>query len=356
MKDCLDLVRVARCMLLARAYSADAAEIADRLYGETPHRKIVAVLVQKAGVDTLGSTGSGAELFSPSAVSAAFSEAARTRSVLGKLDVLQAPFATPLTWITGRTAFSFVEEREPIPVAKPAFATPILLAPKKIAGIIVTSKELLESSDAEGVLEREMVSGALEGLDVALLDPAATETDGRPPSITSETDMLYDGTTATSPAEIDNLLQTMIEHLVALGSNLERAAIITSMQNLAGLALMRDETGDSFAYPNLTMRGGTLAGLPVIATAFGPVDGLTIVDGGELIVADGRQTNITVTHNAMVDQRDNPEAVTPVWVSLFQADALGLKIVREINWTLRNAFVVYATNFAVTAGTASTTA
>jgi HK97 family phage major capsid protein len=352
--EMLDLVRVARCMLLGSSYGVDPFVVADRLYGRTKHRNIVELIVTKADVDSHGTTGTGSELFSPARVSAAFSEAVRTESVLGQLATVPVPVATPLTWITTRTRFTFVEERDPIPVAAPAFAPGITLKPKKISGIVVTSRELLEASDAEQVLAREMISGCLEGLDVALLDPAVIATDGSPASVTSVASPVFDASAVDTAAEIDVLLWNMVAGLVSAGSTLQHAAFVTSLANCAGLAMLRDTTGDGFAFPQMTAKGGLLGGLPVIGTAYGPTDGLTLVDGGEILVYDSKETSVQVSQNASIDMNTEPAGTSRV--SLFQTDAIGLKITRYVNWALRHEFVSYATNFELAPGSQSTTA
>jgi HK97 family phage major capsid protein len=264
------------------------------------------------------------------------------------------PVATPLTWLTTRTRFTFVEERDPIPVAAPAFAAGITLKPKKISGIVVTSRELLEASDAEQVLAREMVGGCVEGLDVALLDPAVIATDGSPASVTSVASPVFDAAAVDTAAEIDVLIWNMIAGLVTGGSTLQHAAFVTSLANCTGLAMLRDTTGDGYAYPGMTAKGGVLGGLPVIGTAYGPTDGLALVDGGEIMVYDSNETSVQVSQNASIDMNTEPAGTSRV--SLFQTDAIGLKITRYVNWALRHEFVSYATNFELAPGSQSTTA
>jgi HK97 family phage major capsid protein len=322
------------------------------LYGRTKHRNIVELIVTKADVDSHGTTGTGSELFSPARVSAAFSEAVRTESVLGRLATLPVPVDTPLTWLTTRTRFGFVKERDPIPVAAPAFAAGTTLKPKKISGIVVTSRELLEASDAEQVLAREMVGGCVEGLDVALLDPTIIATDGSPASVTSVASPVFDASAVDTAAEIDVLLWNMIAGLA--GSTLQHAAFVTSLANCTGLAMLRDTTGDGFAFPQMTAKGGLLGGLPVIGTAYGPTDGLALVDGGEIMLYDSKETSVQVSQNASIDMDDAPAGTSRV--SLFQTDAIGLKITRYCNWALRHEFVSYATNFELAPGSQSTTA
>lgn len=93
--------------------------------------------------------------------------------------------------------------------------------------------------------------------------------------------------------------------------------------------------------------GGTLAGLPVIGSGVAPQNQLTIVNPSELLVADDDGIEIVGSTNAHICQSDDPNSESSPWVSLFQADATGLKTVRYVNWKMRRPLVAYASNFVV---------
>lgn len=342
-----ELARIARCMLISRADGEHPADVAGRLYGD--EARVTRVL--KSATDTHGTSGTGGELYSPAVVAAEFADAVRPLTVLGRLATVRVPFATPLPFISTRSTFDFVQERAPIPATNPGFGGPVHLRPKKVAGIIAVSKELVKSSRAEEVLQSEMTAGVVEAMDRRLLDPTSTVTDGRPASVTSAASA-FDGTGVDTPAEIDDLLSAMIGTLITAGSTLVSAAFVTTPQNCASLALMRTTNGDR-AYPGVTVTGGAIAGLPLLASASAPANGLALVDGSEILVADDGETSIVVTDQAMIRASDDP-ANEATWLSVFEADCLALKVVRTVNWELRRSFVAYATNFSLPAATAST--
>jgi HK97 family phage major capsid protein len=348
------LVQISRCLLLARAHGIEPHQAAEQLYGLSRRDANVVEILQRAATATHTTQGPGAQLYSVRGIATEFADAVRPLTVLGRLQTVRVPLATTLPLISTRTVFSFVEEKMPIPVAAPALGTNITLAPKKVAGIIVTSRELMQHSEGEAVLQREMVAGCVEGIDRALLDPSATVTAGRPASITSESDLVYQGSGADTAAEIDVLLSAMVGNLIALGSTLEKAAWITTPTNCAELAQKRT-TGGNLAYAGVTVHGGVLYGLPLYATASSPSHGLTLVDGGEILVADEGETSVQVSDAAMIEQDSAPNGSSTL-ISLFSSDSLGLKIVRTVNWQMRRPFVVYCTNFDLAPATASTTA
>lgn len=339
-----DLGRVGKALLLAHLNGTpgDAATVADRLYANTRHRR-VAELLHKAAVGGAGLGGSdwGHELEAFTAPSAAHAELARSMSVLGQLDVRPAPFNVPLAFLATGTRGQFVGERQPIPAVKMTFAaTAMLKHGKKIASLAVTSKELLAAPGSEEALSRELAAGIAEGIDVHLLDPTLTLSDGRPASLASLAANVYDGSAVDTVAEIDGLLGAMLQKLVELGSPLITARWIAPLPLLAALATMRDAQG-GLAYPTVraAQDGGTLAGVRVIGTGFGPQDQLLLVDGSEIVVADEGVTRIVTSGQAMIEQDDGPDGNNTL-IGMFQTDSLALKALRYINWTMRNPRVV----------------
>jgi hypothetical protein len=71
------------------------------------------------------------------------------------------------------------------------------------------------------------------------------------------------------------------------------------------------------------------------------------------LLADEGETAVQVPDQAMIEQDGAPDGNNTL-VSLFQADSLGLKIVRTLNWQLRRKFVTYASGFSLSPATATT--
>jgi hypothetical protein len=143
----------------------------------------------------------------------------------------------------------------------------------------------------------------------------------------------------------------MIAKLVELGSSLAAARWISSLRNLAGLASLRDPNG-RLAFPTVraAQDAGTLGGLPVIGTGFGPADQIVLVDGSEIVLADEQLTRIALSDQALVEQDSDPSgAGLQTAVSMFATDSLALKAVRYTNWLMRRPRVTACANFAITA-------
>lgn len=329
-------VRVARCLMLAKAHGRPSVEIATKLYGQSD-RKIPSVI--KSAVDSAGTTGAGSELYSAEGVAAEFADAVRPLTVLGKLNPVKVPFVTPLPFIANRTQFDFVAERSPIAVAAPGFGTNVFFDQRKIAGIVVVSNALLERSEGEGVLRREMVSGVIEAMDRRLLDPASDATTARPASITNTaTEIAADG--AADADDVDAIAAALAAVLIAAGSTLQRAHFITTPTVCMALSLMRDTAGAP-AFPGMTLAGGTLAGLPLISSASATAGTLVLVDPDELLVADDSEARIELSKVAFLRQDDAPDS-SSTWMSMFQTESTALKVLRYVNWSMRRAFVAYA--------------
>lgn len=341
-----DFVKVARSLLLARIEDAEPGRIAAREYPR---------LLTKAAVDGIGfSTSSGEDLTGARAIARDFARAVEPLTILGKLSgVVPVPFDTPLPFVSARSAAKFLAEFEPVPVVKPTLVN-ATFKPKKISAITVVSKELLRNArSAEATLRRELTASVVTGLDSALLDPAHTLSDGRPASLTSEADLIFDGSGATDPANIDSLLSAMLGHMVALGSQMQTLAWITSRENAVGLALLRTAVGGTQAYPTVSAQGGVLAGLPLLVSDGCPRDALVLADAAALMLADENDATLAVTDSALIDMDDAPGGSNRV--SMFTTDSLGLRITRYLNWSLAVPHVVYAKNFELAIATVSTT-
>ncbi len=178
-----------------------------------------------------------------------------------------------------------------------------------------------------------MVDGVVAATDRALLDPNGTASDARPGSLVTEADMIYSGSGANDAATLDSLLWSMLEHLIAIGGGLKRAAWLCSTRVAAGIASLRDVNG-GLAFPTLGAVGGSLFGIKVLTSDFVDNTTLVLVDADALAVADTDTATVSVSDSALVHLSD--DGLTHP-ISVFSADALALKVVRELDWQLSGA-------------------
>jgi HK97 family phage major capsid protein len=345
-----DFIKVARSIALAKIHQCSPTDVARRLYDNDRDRHVVEIL--KADVDSHGTTGTGSELYSPQRTSAEFVQAVRPLTILGRLQYRRVPFNTPLPFISVGTTFDFVGERMPISATVPSFGTNLIFAHTKIAGIIVASNTLLEHSQAEDVLRRDMVAGVIEASDRRLLDPDSDDDSGaRPASITNGITAV-DASGATDSTDVDAIVAELINQLVTAGSTLRLAKFVTTNQVAIAISMLRDNGVKAF--PNVKATGGELGGLELLTSASAPANQLTLVDGDEVLVADDNEAEIENSRVALIDQNTAPEGNTRV--SMFQTESTAMRVTRYINWSMRKPFVALATGLDLALPELSTTA
>jgi HK97 family phage major capsid protein len=346
-----DLAKVAHCLLIAKADGVEPSQVAERLYRDVRGRDALlhAVLRSAVGTHTTQSGDPGSELASPRLVAADFAAQTRELSLMGKLaSVRMSPF-TPIPFVSARSRFSFVAEGQNIPAAKPTFGTTTLLRPKSIKGTAMLTKEYARSARGLDAISRMMIDGTVEGWDVAALDGVAASA-ARPASLVALASEIYSGAAATDVAGADNLFRTMCTKFLTTGASFRRAAWLTSSSVAVALAGMRATSGGP-AYPQMNAAGGQLLGIPIYASDWATQDTLVLVDGSALILADDDAATIEVSDSALLYMSDDANSHP---VSAFSADALALKVVREVNWDLQGARAVAAINLALPDGNANT--
>jgi HK97 family phage major capsid protein len=222
----------------------------------------------------------------------------------------------------------------------PAFGS-VFLDHKKVGGMVIFSRELLNTSRAEAVIDREMRSALVSAQDEHLLNPTFSATAARPASVTyGRTEI--DATGATSAADVDGVVGDLLAALA--GANFEFCSFITTHTNALALSLMRDTSG-ARAYPEIGVSGGRLAGLPLIASGSAPADVLTLLDSSELLLGDQEELEIQASTAAFISASDDPGSEN-VWVPLFTTENVALAATRYLNWSLRRPHCAFASAFA----------
>jgi hypothetical protein len=120
-----------------------------------------------------------------------------------------------------------------------------------------------------------------------------------------------------------------------MGGELSKAVVLLSSGNAHGLALRSGANG-SPVFPGLTVQGGTLAGLPAVASeALG--DQLIVLDATRLLVADDQGMSVEFSRHASVAMSDVPTqhagTGTPATVtSMWQTNSIAIRIDRHVSW------------------------
>lgn len=289
----------------------------------------------KAVVDASGTTDWG--LATPASVD--FAEFIRPLTIIGKLTNLRRVPARvrSITAVAGSTAY-WAGEKNPRPIAKMDLAGETI-EPLSIIAMNVATQELLRSSSpaAEGILSRDLAAAMVQAMDAAFIDPANAGIDAvKPASITNGVTAIH--SSGTSLTDIDSDLALLVQALSDAGSDLTAATWVLRPRTALYLARLRG-TGGALAYPQLTVRGGTLLGLPAVVSAASPSDAFSPTTGGEITLLDPSQILLVddaggafdISQEATLDMSDAPGSPA-TQVSLWQTSSAVLKTTRYVNW------------------------
>ncbi len=279
-----------------------------------------------------------------------FAAAVRPRTVWGQLPgVRRVPLSVRMLTVTTGSAATFVGEGRPIPVSHLDIAGDTL-PPLKVAALVVIAQEALRSSApaAEDGLREDLIAACVQGLDRAFLDPANVGAPGvAPAAITAGIPQRV--STGSTVAAIEADLGAMADDLVAAGSTLESAAWVIRPATLARMCRMRDTSG-ALAFPGLSVLGGQLLGLPVIAGGNAPPAGsppaafIFLIDGAQVTIGDDGQAEIALSNAAALQLEDAPTNATATgtattMTSLYQINAVAFRPTLWTNWKLRRPWV-----------------
>jgi HK97 family phage major capsid protein len=341
------LARYVRCKALARLEQADAARIAEREYGS---RDPVLVEFIKAGEVAAVSTGAGGDGFIPAEMGFGdFADYLRPMTILGKFGtgnipaLRRVPFRSGLvSMATGSTGY-WVGEAKPKPVTL-VDSNRTHLLPLKVAAIIVTTMELIRDSSpsAEAAIRQDMTEAIVATLDTTFIDPAVTASAGvSPASITNDQDAIASTGTDADAIRLD--LRSLFAKFEAANNMASQAVLVMSTTNARAAAFLTNALGQP-EFPAMTAMGGSLMGIPVIASDHAD-DNVVLISAGDVYVADEGGVAIDMSTEASVEMKTNGQlaqhadatATGAAMVSLWQGNLVGFRAERTMNWVKRRA-------------------
>ena len=210
----------------------------------------------------------------------------------------------------------------------------------------VVDMELARSSDpgAEEMITNDMRAACIASSDQSFLDPSlGAIANLRPASVTYGSPQFSSG--GSTALQILADLGKLIESLIARGSTLQFAVWILHPITAAFLSRLTNANGDA-SFPNVSVLGGTLLGLPIIVSASLPghvgspsTSQITLLDAARVWVAQDPQMELTISRHGTIEMLDNPtnSSLTPTattMVSMFQANSVALRAIRTINWKI----------------------
>lgn len=341
-------------VMLAR----EIAEQNERWQAETPE-VLLALKTAVAPGTTTDSVWAG-PLVNYQILVSSFAEYLRPLTIIGRIPGLtRVPFKVRVPRQTAASVVNWVGEAAPKPLTSLAFDS-ITLDFAKIAGIIPLTEELVRASNpsAELLVRNDLAAAIVQFMDSQFVDPTKAATGISPASITNGvTAIVPSGVTgAAFLSDVGRLIGTFLTNNLSLAS----AVFIMTQTNAMRLSLIQNSFGQQM-FPSVNMAGGTLLGIPVVASenipssTGSPAEGYPIIlaAAAEILLADDGQVTIDASREASLQMEtapDSPATASTTFVSLWQQNMLAIKAERFINWVKRRSTAVQYITSAVYTG------
>jgi HK97 family phage major capsid protein len=259
-------------------------------------------------------------------------------TAFGKIEVTKVPSRVRLPRDTAELIATWVLEGRALPILQGSFDTVTLPHDPKLACGLVVTEELVRSSrpDAEALFSGKLRNAVARGTDRALLDPTIAASAETPASITNGVVPIPSSGVTPEAAAAD--FAALSASLTAAGLPFAGRSYITSPAIGEYLSGLRYPTGQS-AF-NVNAAGGEIGGVPV-AISEEAGDQVVLVHGPSLLVSDDG-AEVSATRAGTVEMADDPSSnmgtpspagAAPV-LALWQNNAVGLKVLRYVNWVV----------------------
>lgn len=330
--------RFAKCVGLARGVNRDALALAEKRYGDD--QGIVDTM--KAAVDA-ATVGDGANLGflvgAEGGVFADFADFLRPMTVIGAFGVggipelRRVPFRRRLLFQDGGGDAYWTGEGKPKGVTSFTGGS-TLLEPLKAATIAVASKEILrDSSPSADVLLRDQIAAALAArLDQDFIDTTNSGSSFKPASITNGASPITSEGNDAVGVRAD--VKAAMSPFTTANNRLTSGVWLMSATRALSLQLMRNALGQR-EFADISMRGGSFEGLPVIVSEYLPTDKVVLVNAADIYLGDEGGVSIDVSTEASLQMDSSPSDGAQSLVSLWQNNLVGFLAERTVNWALR---------------------
>lgn len=314
--------------------------------------QVAALLKTAVAGGTTIDSGWASQLVHPTDLIGEFVELLRPMTIIGKLKgMTNVPFNVRMSGQDSGSSAQWVGQGKPIPVSK-MNTIEVTLGMAKVAGMVVLTKELMNSSapSAEMLVRNDMMATIATFSDVQFVDPnVAAVSNVSPASITNGLTALVP--TGTTAAHLRADVQTLFGTFIAANDDPTTCAWIMDPVTALAISLMQNALGQP-EFPNITMFGGTFFGLPVVVSNSANIAGspnsghlLILVKQSDILFADEGGIEIDASQEASIQMLDNPtnassDGTATTMVSMFQTNSVALRAIRAINWKKRRSTAV----------------
>jgi hypothetical protein len=250
---------------------------------------------------------------------------AHSQSLLGRIPgLVQVPFNVKIPFQTGEGAVAWVQEAMPVPATAEAYSDGVTLAPTKVGRIAALSEEFAKLANAgtAPAMRRALIAKFNSFIDRQLLDPAVAAVVGKnPASITNGT------TPLVGTSDVRASVAALTTAFFAGRPGAEAPVLIANGNYAAQIRGLNPGVG-----------------FDVIASE-GALSNLILLDPEGVLYAAG-ELEIAFTRDAMVQMNDVPDApvtAATTFLSLYQVNCVGYKLVRYLSWAAAPNAVKYST-------------
>lgn len=342
----LAVAQMARLLHKAQGNLYNAAQMAqqdDRLDPRVGNLMKAAV----AAGTTSSAAWAGNLVGNETSVYADFAEFLRPKTIVGQFGqggipaLRSVPFRTALLGQTVGASGAWVGEGKPIPVTAAGFSR-TTLAPAKVGTIAAVTKELLESSSpsADALLRDELADALQARMDIDFINPAkAAVAETSPASILNGVTAIPSTGTDADAVRAD--IKALFAAFIAANNTPETGVFVMPSTTALALSLMRNALGQK-EFPEITMLGGKLEGLPVLVSQHVPAGVVALVNASDIYLGDEGGFEISLSTEAAVQMDGDPTTpdATTVLSSFFQLGLVGFRVLRTVSWARRRASAV----------------
>jgi HK97 family phage major capsid protein len=351
----IEFARAVICKVAAFKYGGQAIDYAKRFYPDSDRVHLHLKATIPAGLTTPADGPWAGVLVDPTNLASEFIEFLRPQTILGKFgqngipSLRAVPFNIRVIGQTSGGDAYWVGQGAPKPLTKFDFAA-TALGFNKVASIAVISDELarFSSPSADRLVRDALAAANIERVDIDFIDPTVSAVANvSPASVTNGvTPLSPSGTTADAArSDFARLIKSFLDE------NLDPTNLVVILPTSLALALslMRNSLGQK-EFPDLTMRGGLIEGIPTIPSQYaanrsGAGNLVIAVNASEVFLADDGQVTVDASREASLQMLDNPTnssatGTATSMVSMFQTNSIALRAERTITWAKRRATAV----------------
>lgn len=214
----------------------------------------------------------------------------------------------------------------------------------KVANIAVLTEELLRLSNPSAeILVRDALAEALKArLDIDFVDPAKAEVANvSPASITNG--LVAIGSSGNDAAAVRADIAAMFLVFITANNTPTNGVFIMSAVRALSLSQMRNPLGQK-EFPEISMLGGKLEGLPVIVSQHIANDLVVLANASDVLLADDGMVSIDASREATLEMLDaallqnsgtGAGAAAGTMVNMFQTNSVAIRAERWITWKRR---------------------